>query len=615
MKFVLYIFLSATFFFSQVFAQELVKLSITSDTLFCGHKVTFTKTNPNDTISIYYSFDNINWNKITDNFPSTFEWIVPFTLKNKIYIKTQQTKIQPPQLLWEVPNAHNGEIRTIDFSWDGKLLLTLGKDGFLKVWDIQKRLAIDSIRIIGTDYFYDAKFLKNSNKIVFSLQDNIVLWNRQTKSTDIFYTLGNFIRKIDVNPTNNNFSIITDDVNLAVFNESFFLPIPINIRTMPKTQYANAYDVKYFYRGGLVAIATYNGKVITSDGGNENSYTVDNKPIYSATFTHRPDIIAFGGASNQLGFYEINGKTTKVEPKFSQSIREIKFSPTRNEIYAASLDSTLRIWSSIDFKYIPYFITEPYAILSIDLTTTSDTIATTGRNNSFRVWQNYKDIGKTQIDSFHCFQEIFISVAPSKETLLAGEYNQFNLIANSNYKDTLKKLGLWKIQARVYFPFMSLHSYVYTDKLSNNFYVFEIDTNLKFYNETIAQWKFKSLFNNYQTENVKIENLKIIPPDNFYPIVLDNNISTEFVCKTKTIVEFEKIPKIQQIIFENDQISINFDTPVLNNFEIIASDPLGNSLEIVSNGQSSIRIRTNSSKYLLVKLKNDIFDLTFKIVN
>jgi len=384
-----------------------------------------------------------NWNKITDDFNNSFEWKIPFTLKKKIIFKTKQYKIEPFRLIWDVPNAHQGEIRSIDFSKSGKLVLTLGKDGLVKVWDISQRKAIDSIKISGTDYYYDAKFLRDENKIVFTLQDNVVIWNRQSKRTDIFYTIGNFIRKIDLNPVNNNFSVITDDINLAVFNETFFLPIPINIRLFSKSQYANAYDIKYSIDGRQVVIATYNGKLILTNGDNEFSYKVDSKPIYSASFTNQNNLLAFGGASNQLFFYRIGEDVLPVEPKFELSVREVKFNSNRNEVYAASLDSTLRIWSTTNLAYVPYYLKEPFGILSLDLTQSGDTVATAGRSSGFRIWQNYHDIGQSQIDTFTCLQEIYFSVENDNDILLPRELTKFKFFAESEFKDTLEKN--WKL--------------------------------------------------------------------------------------------------------------------------------------------------------------------------
>ena len=607
-----------SFFFSELHSGKLINYSTDSDTLFCGRKISFTKINPYDTLSIYFSLDSgKSWKLITNDFDKQVDWIVPFTLKKNLIIKTKQHKIQPMQLIWEVPNAHLGEIRSIDFSTNGKLLLTLGRDGLIKVWDIEQRKAIDSIGISGTDYYYDAKFLKDPNKVIFTLQNRTVLWNRQNKSTDIFYTIGNFIRKIDLNPTNNNFSIITDDINLAVFNETFFLPIPINFKTFSKSQYANAYDLKYSVDGKQVLIATYNGKLLITNGNTEIPYSVDNKPIYSASFTNEPGLLAFGGASNQLGFYRTGEKSSfKVEPKFEMSIREIKFSKDRNEVLAGSLDSTLKIWSSKDFKYVPYFIKEPYGIFTIDITQTSDTIATAGRNNTFRIWLNYRDIGKEQIDTFSCLQEIFISVETEKENILPKELIKFKYFSESQYKDTLQKIGKWVIKSKVSFPYRSLNSYVYEGNLQNDKYQFSIDTNLRFKSEPISKWTFRSLYNNNIEEIIDINDVKIIPEDNFYPIVQKNTVSVDFICKTLTKIGFEPIPKIIRTEFFKDLIEIEFDSSILEKYDIFVSDYFGIIPKVYKNNDNPNLIRIDGliSKFFIINLKSSIYSITYKLI-
>lgn len=606
-----------SFFFSELHTEKLINYSTDSDTLFCGRKISFTKINPYDTLSIYFSLDSgKSWKLITNDFDKQVDWIVPFTLKKNLIIKTKQHKIQPMQLIWEVPNAHLGEIRSIDFSTNGKLVLTLGRDGLIKVWDIEQRKAIDSIKISGTDYFYDAKFLKDPNKVIFTLQDRTVLWNRQNKSTDIFYTIGNFIRKIDLNPTNNNFSIITDDINLAVFNETFFLPIPINFKTFSKSQYANAYDLKYSVDGKQVLIATYNGKLLITNGNTENSFSVDTKPIYAATPTSDPNLFAFGGASNQLGFYRFGDNAFKVEPKFDLPIREIKYSNERNEVFAGSLDSTLRIWSASDFTYVPYFLKEPYGILTLDLTQTSDTIATAGRNNTFRIWLNYRDIGKEQIDTFTCLQEVFISVEVDKDNIMPKDLVKFKYFAESQFKDTLMKIGKWGIKSKVSFPYRSLNSYVYESNLQNDKYQFSIDTNLRFKSEPISEWTFTSLYNNNEKEIIDVSNVSIIPEDNFYPIVQENTVSVDFICKTLTKIGFEPIPKIMRKEYFKDFVEIEFDTNIWEKYDIFVSDYFGITKKVAINTHNPNLIKIDRLIYsvLIINLRSAIYNITYKLI-
>lgn len=606
-----------SFFFSEIFSQNLITYSSNSDTLFCGKKITFKKTNPNDTLAIFYSLDDgKTWTKITDDFENSFEWEIPFTLKKKIFFKTRQYKIEPLRLLWDVPNAHQGEVRSVDFSQNGKLLLTLGKDGLIKVWDILQRKAIDSIKISGTDYYYDAKFLKDPNKVVFTLHDRIVLWNRQNKSTDIFYTIGNFIRKIDLNPTNNNFSIITDDVNLAVFNETFFLPIPINTIPFSKSQYANAYDIKYAPDGRQVVISTYNGRIIITNGQNELSYKVDNKPIYSATFTNQTDLLAFGGASNQLFFYKRGGDVIPVEPKFGSFIREIKFNSARNEVYVGSLDSSIRIWSTRDLSYVPYYLKEPFGILSLDLTQSGDTIATAGRFDGFRVWQNYRNIGETQIDTFICLQEIYLSVENGTDKILPRELIKFKFFAESKFKDTLQKIGTWNIQSKITFPFRSLSSNFYEKYLRNTEYVVPIDTLLRFKSEHIDEWTFRTLYNNQEQEKIGIQEIKIIPEDNFFPIVIDGKIIVSYGCQTQTKLTIEPIPKIQRFEVANNSINIEFDVDVLSKYDIFVTDYFGRMPKLVryNTNPKLITIEGVAQKLLIIKFDNKINQFIIKVI-
>jgi WD40 repeat protein len=578
------------FFLNCVAFGQLFQIENTIDTLFIGETITFKNTSSANKLSLYYSLDSgRTWSFITDSLIDEFKWQIPFTLKTNIKFKANKESITPPQLIWDEPFAHNGEIRSASFSDDGKFILTLSSDSYIKVWDIAKRQCVDSLKLNTLSYSYDAKFFHSNDKIIFAEQNVNYIWNRTNKTRSLFYTIGDFIRKIDVHPTDNQFAVISNDNNMAIFRATFLLPIPINLRLYSNSDYGNSYSIRYSPLGDELAIATYTGKIITSTGtiSSEKVYKVDSSPVYAISYLSNKSYISFGGASNTLKFLNTtNNNITNLEPSFQSSIREIKFNQIRNDLIAASLDSTLNIWNNNVFVSQ---IKEPYALLSCDFTKTGDSLLTAGRNNGFRVWKNYQFNEESQVLDFTCLQKVYFSFNLLKTNFLPGELFNLKIQVQSNYKDTLSKLGAWNIITKLQLP-ASLIDIIDTNKSLFDFQtqkiILTINKMYNFANEDFAFLKLKTLYCNINIGPIEFANIEIIPKDNFYPILQSKIIEVDYPCQKadKPNIEFVQQNDFNTQIIENNSNNLEIGIKIECNLSLNMQfcDINGNILRTIS---------------------------------
>lgn len=518
-------------------ADDFISIMPESDTLFVGEKVQLSNNYTNSLISVYYTLDSgKTWNIITDDLSSSNEWILPFSLSRNIQFKIEKRTILPPKIIWTNTTAHAGEVRCIDISDNGRLVLTLGRDNYIKIWDIDQKSCIDSLEIAGGNYSYSAKFFHDNNKIIFTINDNSYIWDRVSKNTSTFYTLGDFVRSIDIHPTQNRFAVITNDCNLALFNESFFLPIPTFIRLYPTSDFSNFYGARYSKKGDRVGIATYQGKLIISKGqfGEiDFNLKVDNNIIRTLDFYDNDSKIAFGGASNQVKLLSLlDSGIIGLEPKFNSQIWEIRNNISRGDVIAASMDSTLKQWKLSNTTHIDVgLIKENFAILSMDLSSTGDTIALCGRNNKFSIWQNYSYLVESQVLSFEYRQKVLAKVLTNKSHYKPQENVVVSFDIISNFADTLQKLGSWDISSQIGLPY----NYFYLEnedalKIDNGFIVFDTTNSFDFSKSELFKITGKSLYSSNLNDSVMIRNVTFEPMNNFYIVYENQKLQSDYFC-------------------------------------------------------------------------------------
>jgi len=488
--------------------------------------------NYSHTIKLYYSLDSGNtWIRINEPIINNeVNFSIPFTLSQSLKIKAVDGKIKPLKLIWENPHAHYGEIRATNFSPDGKLLLTLGKDGWIKIWRISTKSLIDSLFIRDNSYTYDAKFFHSNTKILFSSGNNSYLWDRTNNSVNVFYTIGNFIRKIDIHPRDNKFAVITDDNNLAVFQQTFFLPLPIFLRLYSNSTYKNSYSLRYSENGNSIAISTFSGKVIITKA-NYNSQdmvlNLENSPIFCSEFCNNDQFLAYPSSGNILNLYEFNNQQVKgLFPAFESSIRDIKRFKT-SYLAAVSLDSTLREWSLEDYSNLPVTIKEPYAILNLDITSTGDTLATSGRNNAFRVWQNFSLDTNSQTIDLNIRQKIYIKIAANKVAYTVGDSCKIAFLMSSQYSNILSKFPLWHFAYNLHIPYKLFD--ISGLQLFPNNEVFEINS-FNFLNDTFKLYEGIALLTDENQGTIAISDINAFEPNNFYYIIENEDVTVLYFC-------------------------------------------------------------------------------------
>ena len=271
-----------------------------------------------------------------------------------------------------------------------------------------------------------------------------------------------------------------------------------------------------------------------------------------------------------------------MNPSFNGSIRDIKrFSS--NYIGAVSIDSTLQEWDLEDFTNLPVTIKEPYAILNLDYTKTGDTLATSGRNNVFRVWKNFQIDTITQTIYINIKQKINVDYALNKPVFVAGDSCKIAVMFHSNYRDTLSHFPLWHFQYKIYIPNKLFE--IANGNFFPNDLIFE-NNNYDFLSDTFKIYKGIAILTDENQSSIFIDSIVAEEPNNFVYIIEKKDVDISYFCLEQTT------PKIS---INNVGFSISMKNIFENNLNFEAN--------LIEDGEFRIEIYSSDGK--IVKIMND----------
>jgi|GEM_PF-4350192 len=400
---------------------------------------TMEQSNP---VDIYYSYAGNQYLVASNIVAPPYQWLVPYLNTDELDIVVKSYEQEMPFLIWHQPDAHIDEVSSIDFSDDGNRLITTGKDNKVKIWDIPSRTMID-------EFLIEPGVLKQA---VFFLSDGFVA---VTDSVLILYDLLNDIREEvyarDYVTTFRNVSYSDFNALIAVGTENgkvyTFYPNGELVEIYETGTSSIIYSVKFGYDGSKLLYTDYEGYThivdiesgtIESKGthGNNNTNTV----VWSAdTDSSYSRIVSCGvDRTVRLWDYEQDNQLALFN-SHTQHIRAVRMSIDASRVISGSLDNFIRQYGVRNMTELNQItLNHGGSVLSLDITPNLDTIASAGRDNSFKVWSNDEIYMHETSANYDLENDLYIHV-PDK-VVTAGRV--FELPVFSNISKALEQSGL-----------------------------------------------------------------------------------------------------------------------------------------------------------------------------
>jgi WD40 repeat protein len=402
--------------------------------------IVWTMDQPNP-VDIYYSYGGNQYLIASNIIAPPYQWLVPYLNTDELELIVKSYELEMPFLIWHQPDAHIDEVGSVAFSDDGNRLITTGKDNKVKIWDIPSRSMIDEFLIEGG-------VLKQS---VFFLSDGFVA---VTDSVLILYDLLNDIREevyaSDYGTTFRNVSYSDFNALIAVGTENgkvyTFYPNGELVETYETGTSSIIYSVRFGFDGSKLLFTDYEGYTHIVDiasgtierkgaHGNVTSNTV----VWSADTDSSYSKIVSAGVDRtvRLWDYEQDDYLASFN-SHAQHIRAVRMSVDGSRAISGSLDSYIRQYDVRNMTELTQItLNHGGAILSLDITPNLDTIASAGRDNSFKVWSNDEVFMLETSENYELENDLYIQV-PDK-VVSAG--SDFALPIFSNISKALEQSG------------------------------------------------------------------------------------------------------------------------------------------------------------------------------
>lgn len=340
-------------------------------------------------IRIYGAEDGLLWEEITcPHAPLNLAYLDDRTLLAGQADNQSRLFAQSIHRIWQ---AHQGQIKTLSYSADGKVLLSGGDDKTLRVWNAQDGREIANLTGCS-DVVTHAAFAPDQKSIVASSLDRQVrIWNAPP-----FNPQG---ASIALSPTQTlpdmgsvHLATISPDGNIFVTSGNDF-----KIHSWDR---ATGFELEQF--AGHTATVTRlefsaDGQTLVS-GANDNSCRIwrptTNRlqkahPRNATAVKFAPDGSYIVTAADDGKVLRWNSASLKAEQTYSGSngpIRCVAISPDGQFVASGCEDRQLRVWKSSDAQAVIVQPT-PAGIVSLKWSPTGSKLAVGGSDNTVRTFQ------------------------------------------------------------------------------------------------------------------------------------------------------------------------------------------------------------------------------------
>ncbi len=355
-------------------------------------------------VSLYYSRDEgLHWQLISEGITDDhYNWHIPVINPLSLRVKAVNELKKMPYLIYEINNAHDQEIRSVNVSPGQDFILSSSPDGRARLWDIKDGRLVAELNVrVNNETVNYSDFIHNSDSILVTAGNRLVFWNHKTGDTEFFSddSIKNVIRAVAVNPVGEYFAVASntgpgiDDGVAAVYS----LVSKQRVADFRYDDLSQIRDVTFSPDGTFLAFCGYNGKIDVYDWRNNvriaslsgHGQQGGSRLIYSCRFSPDGRYIVSGGGDQtvRLWDYRKSKELWSVKAHDSQ-VWSVDYNPDGRSVLSASLDDFIRQWDAVTGAWLHAPLNHGGSVLDACYSPDGSLIVSAGRDNSVKVWRN-----------------------------------------------------------------------------------------------------------------------------------------------------------------------------------------------------------------------------------
>ncbi|MBE9068925.1 AAA-like domain-containing protein [Leptolyngbya cf. ectocarpi LEGE 11479] len=304
---------------------------------------------------------------------STLKQQVESTLRQAIYGIFEVNRLM----------GHTDVVHDVDFSPDGKTLVSVGTDQQLRFWSREGHL-LNSVRV-SNDEPFSVDYSPNGDMIAVADGDGTIsLWSTTGEKLNSLTGHGGTVWYVSFDATGELLISTSQDGTVKLWSQQGDL-----LRTFSGNAGAAISPDQQ-----LIATTGEDGQLWRRDGSLHSTLTGYDGPLSNVVFSPDGNLIVTNGDNGSVQLWQSDGGLIKSIMAHDADIWGLTFSPDGEFFVSTSVDGTAKVWSRAGVL-IEALKGHEASIWGVDVSPDSQTIATAGWDQTIRLWRRRNPLQKT----------------------------------------------------------------------------------------------------------------------------------------------------------------------------------------------------------------------------